>query len=155
MTATIVATSTGLTANNDLAEPAIPSPAMTTGLNGKTYTRPAPSPPGDVIDAEVVEETEEAQRLAKAKAAEAKAAADEKLAMTDLYSQIAQGLQTVGGYGGHSDINNLMAKYSVDYLDPPQYERAYSAENLRNARRFIDNLIEWQAARAPLDGGAR
>lgn len=90
---------------------------------------------------------EEAQRIAKAKAAEAKAAADEKLAMTDLYSQIARGLQTVGGYGGHSDIDNLMAKYSVKYLDPPQYERAYSAENLQNARRFIDNLIEWQESR--------
>jgi len=138
-----------------VAEMNVPTPAITTGLNGKTYQRPTPAPRGDVIDAEVVEETEEAQRLAKAKAAEAKAAADEKLAMTDLYSQIACGLQAVGNYGGHSDINNLMAKYSVEYLDPPQYERAYSAENLRNARRFIDNLLEWQAARAPLDGGAR
>lgn len=98
---------------------------------------------------------DEAARIAKAKAAQAKAAADEKLAMTDLYSQIARGLQIVGGYGGRSDIDNLMAKYSVEYLDPPQYERAYSAENLRNARRFIDNLIEWQETRAPVDGGAR
>jgi len=178
-----------------------------------TYQRPAPAPPGDVIDAEVVEETdhrdaernkvtetkcrdaeerdartfvaehvpdlaaqvgdglpfrtfveaqfawqrnrEEAQRIAKAKATAEKAAADEKRGMTDLYSGIARGLQIVGGYGGYATIDTLMEKYSVEYLDPPQYEREFSAENLRNARRFVDNLINWQESRAPVDGGAR
>lgn len=69
--------------------------------------------------------------------------------MTDLYSGIARGLQTCGGYGGYSDITKLMADFDIRYLDPPQYVREFTIENLNRVKHFADLMIEWQQGREP------
>jgi len=90
---------TDLITSSDLAELNVPTPKVTSGLDDKTYQRPAPAPSGDVIDAEVVEETDrrdaERNKLTETKRRDA----EERDARTfvaehdpDLAAQVGDGL---------------------------------------------------------------
>lgn len=91
---------------------------------------------------------EAAEELRRAKAAKEKAEREHKAAMTDHFShQMGTALSTLGGYGSRENPLDVMEGFSPTYLDPPQMERFFTLDNLRAARRFIDALIEWKAAR--------
>lgn len=90
---------------------------------------------------------EEAARIKAEKAAQAKRAAEEREARSQQYSGIARGLQICGGYGQYEDIPKLMAGFDPAELNPPQYEREFTPENLRYAARFATELIKWAEAR--------
>lgn len=86
---------------------------------------------------------EEAARIAREKAEKEKREKQERDARSDLYSGMARAIQALRSYGEYADIPKLMADYDPTELNPPQYEREFSAENLRSAQRFINELIAW------------
>ncbi|MDQ2845191.1 MAG: hypothetical protein M3Y77_02315 [Actinomycetota bacterium] len=102
--------------------------------------------PGRVAGGDILNAAQRPPRRRPPVTTEAK---ERTAAMTDLYSGIARGLQICGGYGGYSDITKLMADYDIRYLDPPQYVREFTVENLNRVKHFAEMLIDWQQRRGP------
>ena len=90
---------------------------------------------------------EEAERIAAQKAEKKRKAAEHRRAMTDLYTGMSDALGTCAGYGGYSDITELMAEFGPHHLKSPQEAHRFDLDNLRLAGRFIDMLIDWQENR--------
>ena len=64
-------------------------------------------------------------------------------ARSDLYSGIAKALSTLEVYGGYDDLDQLMAEYNPDELNPPQLARAFEHANLCDAAQFIEFICHW------------
>lgn len=86
---------------------------------------------------------EEAARLRREEEEAKRRTAEEKKARSELYTGMAKALSTIGGYGGYSDITELMARYDPAELYPPQMERYFSPSNLADALNFVTGLIQW------------
>lgn len=70
--------------------------------------------------------------------------AAERRTRTERYSGIARSLQVLRTLGGYEDLDKIMAEYDPAELDPPQYDREFTLDNLRLAHRFTTHLIHWK-----------
>lgn len=89
---------------------------------------------------------EEAQRLARERAAEERRLREERQARTDRYTGLCRALMTLGAVGGY-DVAEFMAEYDPVELDPPQAARGLLSENLRDVIRLAEGLLKWVEAR--------
>jgi hypothetical protein len=90
---------------------------------------------------------EEAERIRREKADKERRETEERKARSDLYTGMAKAALTLGDYGQYDDIAKLMGDYNPAELDPPQYARAFSPDNLRSAARFATEVAAWMEKR--------
>lgn len=93
-------------------------------------------------------ESDNKAAAAKARQEKADKEAAEKQRRADLshtFTSIAQGVQSVGSYG-HADVDEVMAEFEPNLLNPPQLMRAFDPQNIQSGITFLTALLEWKKA---------